>query len=62
MFDLKNVALFLLVFLLLKNLGIINWQNGRPSIDADGTRERIVNSIKGDDTDSSSPNEAQSAN
>lgn len=45
--SLKNIAWVLLIFLLLKNLGIINWHAGKPQIDFEGTRQGLVNSIGG---------------
>lgn len=44
---LRNFAVLLLVVLLLKNLGIVNWQSGRPQLEAEQTRQNVVNTIGG---------------
>ena len=45
---LKFLCIGLLAVLLLKNLGIIQWQDSRPSVDFDGTRDSLVDTIKGE--------------
>ena len=55
--SLKVFCLGLLAVLLLKNLNIIQWQGGRPSVDFEGTRNGLVDTIKGEGQpdDSSNP-------
>ena len=37
----------LLIVLLLSNLNVINWQSGAPKLEAERTRQNIVNAIGG---------------
>lgn len=54
---LKFFCVGLLAVLMLKNLNIIQWQGGRPSVDFEGTRRGLVDTIGGEGQvdDSSSP-------
>lgn len=54
---LKFLCMGLLAVLMLKNLNVIQWHGGRPSVDFEGTREGLVDTIKGEGEgyDSSSP-------
>lgn len=55
--SLKFFCLGMLALLLLKNLNVIQWHGGRPSVDFEGTREGLVDTIKGEgqDYDGSNP-------
>lgn len=48
---LKFITIALLSLLLLKNLGIVEWDRGRPSANFDGTRENLVDAITGEPHD-----------
>ncbi len=52
---LKFFCVGLLAVLLLKNLNVIQWHGGRPSVDFQGTRDGLVDTIKGESDDSSNP-------
>jgi hypothetical protein len=53
--SLKFLCVGLLAVLMLKNLNVIQWQGGRPSVDFEGTRDGLVDTIKGEgQTDDSS--------
>jgi hypothetical protein len=52
--SLKFFCLSALAVLLLKNLNVIQWHGGRPSVDFEGTRDGLVDTIKGTDDGSSS--------
>ncbi|NET37185.1 MAG: hypothetical protein F6K19_35040 [Cyanothece sp. SIO1E1] len=56
--SLKFFCLFALAVLLLKNLNVIQWHGGRPSVDFEGTRQGLVETIKGGEDDSSNAEEA----
>lgn len=45
----KEFCLFLLCFLLLKNLGVITWNADGIGADFEGTRDRAVNLLQGDE-------------
>ena len=51
--SLKFLCVGLLAVLLLKNLNVIQWQGGRPSIDFEGTRSGIADTIRGEGSDDS---------
>ena len=42
---LQQVALWGFIGIALTYLGIVAWQNGRPILDADGTRDRIIEQL-----------------
>ena len=48
MATLKFFCVGLLAVLLLKNLNVIQWQGGRPSVDFEGTRDGMLDTIKGE--------------
>jgi len=54
---LKFFCVGLLAVLLLKNLNVIQWHGGRPSVNFEGTRDGLVDTIKGEgqNDDSNSP-------
>lgn len=45
---LKFFCVGLLAVLLLKNLNVIQWHGGRPSVDFEGTRTGIADTIRGE--------------
>lgn len=47
--DMKEFCLFLLCFLLLKNLGVIAWDNKGLRADFEGTRNSAVNLLQGEE-------------
>lgn len=49
--SLKFLCIGLLAVLLLKNLNVIQWHGGRPSVDFDGTRRGLVDTIQGEGGD-----------
>ena len=55
--SLKFFCVGLLCVLLLKNLNVIQWQGGRPSIDFEGTREGLADTIRGEGSDGSRTDE-----
>ncbi|NET36879.1 MAG: hypothetical protein F6K19_33440 [Cyanothece sp. SIO1E1] len=58
---LKFFCLLALAVLLLKNLNVIQWHGGRPSIDFEGTRKGLVDTIKGEGDDSGKVSPAAAA-
>jgi hypothetical protein len=53
--SLKFLCVGLLAVLMMKNLNVIQWNGGRPSVDFDGTRDGLVDTIKGESDDSTIP-------
>jgi hypothetical protein len=45
---LKFLCVGLLAVLMLKNLNVIQWNGGRPSVDFEGTRDGLVDTIQGE--------------
>jgi len=52
--SLKFLCIGLLAVLLLKNLNVIQWHGGRPSVDFEGTRRGLADTIRGE-SDGSQP-------
>ena len=48
---LQKIALITLGTIILTMLSVISWQGGTPQIDADGTRDRLIQNLKNNGTD-----------
>jgi len=54
--SLKFLCVGLLAVLLLKNLNVVKWHGGRPSVDFEGTRRGLIDTIGGEGQDYDSIN------